>query len=302
MAANGGQTVPQQQVGFWKIRHAVIGLAVLGVITLLVLRGCGGDEEDEQKRAEAGNDAPRQAVAVQVPTAGQRPGQYPAAQQPYGAPGYPPQQPASGYQQQPVYGAQQQQPAYGYQQQQPTYGYQQQQPTYGAQQQQPGYGYAQQQPAYGYQQQQPAYGYGQQAVPQPQYPTTDPNNPWATQLPSYQQQAQTPQWGQSQRQAPVYVVPVPGGSQYRPLDGESRQSERSATAPAAPPVWSARPYDRRSGSSFGGSDGGAAAAPYGGAYGGYYGTTPYGLGGWPGGYGSGWPMLGYPGIGLPGAW
>ena len=60
-------------------------------------------------------------------------------------------------------------------------------------------------------------------------------------------------------------------------------------------------YDRRGGSSFGGSDSGAAAAPYGGAYGSYYGT-PYGLGGWPGGYGTGWPTLGYPGIGVPGVW
>jgi hypothetical protein len=308
MTANGGQTVPQQQVGFWKIRHAVIGLAVLGVITLLVVRGCGGDAEDEQKQAEAGDDAPRQAVAVQVPAVGQPPGQYPAAQQrPYGAPGYPQQQPAYGYQQQqPVYGTRQQQPAYGYQQQQPTYGvqqqqpgYAQQQPAYGYAQQQPAYGYQQQQPAYGYQQQQPAYGYAQQGGAQPQYPTTDPNNPWATQLPpSYGQQAQTPQWGQTQRQAPVYIIQVPGGgSQYRPLDGESRQSDRSATTPSEPPAWSTRPYDRRGGSSFGGTDSGAAGYPYGGYYG-----APYGLGGWPGGYGSGWPTLGYPGIGLPGVW
>ena len=114
MTANGGQTVPQQQVGFWKIRHAVIGLAVLGLITFLMMRGCGGNAEDEQKQAQADNDAPRQAIAVEVPAVGQRPGQYPAPQQPYGAPGYPQQQPAYGY-------AQQQQPAYGYQQQ-PAYG------------------------------------------------------------------------------------------------------------------------------------------------------------------------------------
>ncbi len=315
MTANGGQTIPQQQVGFWKIRHAVIGMAVLGLVTLLVVRGCGGDE-DEPEHEKSGDDAPRQAVAVQVP-AGQWPGQYPAAQQPYGAPGYPQQQqpayryqqqqpdygtrqqPAYGYQQQqPAYGTQQQ-PAYGYQQQQPAYGTQQQ-PTYGYQQQQPVYG-AQQQPAYGYQQQQPAYGYAQQGAAQPQYPVTDPNNPWATQLPGYGQQAQAPQWGQTQRQQPVYIIQVPGGSQYRPLDEQSRDSSRSTTAPAAPPVWTPRPYDRRGGSSFGGNGSGAGAYPYGGAYGGYYGA-PYGLGTVPGGYGSGWPTVGYPGTGWPMIW
>jgi hypothetical protein len=264
MTANGGQTIPQQQVGFWKIRHAVIGMAVLGLVTLLVVRGCGGDE-DEPEHEKSGDDAPRQAVAVQVP-AGQWPGQYPAAQQPYGAPGYP----------------QQQQPAYRYQQQQPDYG-------------------TRQQPAYGYQQQQPAYGYAQQGAAQPQYPVTDPNNPWATQLPGYGQQAQAPQWGQTQRQQPVYINQVPGGSQYRPLDEQSRDSSRSTTAPAAPPVWTPRPYDRRGGSSFGGNGSGAGAYPYGGAYGGYYGA-PYGLGTVPGGYGSGWPTVGYPGTGWPMIW
>jgi len=301
MTANGGQTVPQQQVGFWKIRHAVIGLGVLGLITLLVVRGCGEDTEDEQQ-AEAGGDAARQAVAVQVP-AGQRAGQYRPAQQPYGAPGYAPPQPAYGYQQQqPAYGyQQQQQPAYGYQQQ-PAYGTQSQQPAYGTQSQQPAYGY-QQQPAYGYgQQQQPAYGYGQQpGALQPQYPVTDPGNPWAAQVPGYGQQAQAPQWGQQQRQAPVYIIQVPGGSQYRPLDDKAEQSSRSSTTtPAAPPTWGARPYDRRGGSSFGG-DAASGGYPYGGTYGGYYGA-PYGLGTWPGGYGSGWPTPGYPGVGSPGVW
>lgn len=297
MTANGGQTVPQQQVGFWKIRHAVIGLGVLGLITLLLVRGCGEDAEDEPQ-AEAG-DASRQAVAVQVP-AGQRPGQYPAAQQPYGAPGYAPQQPAYGYQQQqPAYAYPQQQPGYSYQQQ-PAYGAQSQQPAYGYQPQQPVYGTQPQQPAYGYQQQ-PAYGYGQQGTaPQPQYPVTDPDNPWAARLPGYGQQTQTPQWGQQQRQAPVYIIQVPGGSQYRPLDDQAGQSSRSSTAPAAPPTWGARPYDRRGGTSFG-NDAAAGGYPYGGVYGGYYGA-PYGLGTWPGGYGSGWPATGYPGVGWPGIW
>ena len=309
MTANGGQAVPQQQVGFWKIRHAVIGLGVLGLITLLVVRGCGEDAEDEQQ-AVADGEASRQAVAVQVPAA-QRPGQYPPARQPHAAPGYAPQQPAYGYQQQPpaaaypqqqpAYGYQQQQPAYGYQQQQPAYGYQQQ-PAYGTQPQQPAYGYQQQQPAYGYQQQ-PAYGYGQQqGTAQPQYPVTDPNNPWAAQLPGYGQQAQqAPQWGQQQRQAPVYIIQVPGGSQYRPLDDKAEQDSRGSTAPAAPPVWGVRPYDRRAGSSSFGGDGGTGVYPYGGTYGGYYGA-PYGLGTWPGGFASGWPGAGYPGVGWPGIW
>jgi hypothetical protein len=221
------------------------------------------------------------------------------------------QSPAYGYPQQ------QQQPAYGYpQQQQPAYGYpqqQQQQPAYGypqQQQQQPAYGYPQQQqqqPAYGYpQQQQSAYGYSAQpSVAQPpQYTATDPQNPWTMQQqPAYGYGVQpAPRWGEPQRQQPVYAQP-PGGSQYRPLDqGLGSNGQQSRTAPAAAPpatVWSAAPYDRRAGTSFGSGTAGASAYPYGTAHPGYYGATPYGV---PGGYGTGWPGIGYPGIGWPMVW
>ena len=159
------------------------------------------------------------------------------------------------------------------------------------------YGYPaqqQQQPAYGYpaqqQQQQPAYGYpAQQLQQQRQLPATDPGNPWAVQQPAYsygaQRAPQTQQWGQTRRQPPVYSQP-PGSGQYRPLDEKPRRAQQSSSAPAVRP---AAPYDRRSGSSFGGN---GSAYPSG-AYPGYYGGAPYGV---PA-YGGGWPAggLGYPG-------
>jgi len=274
MADNDKQTATQA-AGFWKIRHAGMGLGAL-LLVIVVVRSCGGDAEDERFEAESGNAVPRQAIAVKIP-APQWQGQYPPVQQQaHQAPGYPTQQ--------------QQQPAYGYpaqqfqQQQQPAYGY----PAQQLQQQQ------QQQPAYGYpaqqlqQQQQPAYGYpAQQLQQQRQLPATDPGNPWAVQQPAHsygaQRAPQAQQWGQTRRQPPVYTQP-PGSGQYRPLDEKPRSVQQRSSAPAVRPT---APYDRRSGSSFGG-DGSAYPS---GAYPGYYGSTPYGV---PA-YGGGWPGGGYPG-------
>jgi len=188
MTDNGKQTATQP-AGFWKIRHAGMGLGALLLVIVLV-RSCGGDAEDEKFEAESGDAIPRHAIAVKIPPP-QWQGQYPPAQpQAHQAPAYP---------------GQQQQPAYGYPaqqlQQQPAYGYPAQQ-----QQQQPAYGYPaqqQQQPAYGYpaQQQQLAYGYPvQQLQQQRQLPATDPGNPWAVQQPAYSYGAQPPQtqqWGQT---------------------------------------------------------------------------------------------------------
>lgn len=276
MTDNGKQTATQS-AGFWKIRHAVMGLGAL-LLAIVVLRSCGGDAEDERFEAQSGDGVPRQAIAVKIPPP-QWQGQYPPVQQ-QGQP-----QPGYGYP-----GQQQgQQPAYGYpaQQQgqpQPGYGYPGQQ-----QGQQPAYGYPAQQ-----QGQQPAYGYpAQQLQQQRQLPATDPGNPWAVQQPAYsygaQRAPQAQQWGQSRSQPPVYSQP-PGSGQYRPLDEKSRRSQQSSSTPSA--VRPAAPYDRRAGSSFGGNGGGA-SYPYSGAYPGYYGGTPYGV---PA-YGGGWPAggLGYPG-------
>ena len=242
MADNDKQTATQA-AGFWKIRHAGMGLGAL-LLVIVVVRSCGGDAEDERFEAESGNAVPRQAIAVKIP-APQWQGQYPPVQQQaHQAPGYPTQQ--------------QQQPAYGYP----------------AQQLQ--------------QQQQPAYGYpAQQLQQQRQLPATEPGNPWAVQQPAHsygaQRAPQAQQWGQTRRQPPVYTQP-PGSGQYRPLDEKPRSVQQRSSAPAVRPT---APYDRRSGSSFGGN---GSAYPSG-AYPGYYGSTPYSV---PA-YGGGWPGGGYPG-------
>jgi len=270
MTDNDKQTA-SQAAGFWKIRHAGMGIGAL-LLVIVVVRSCGGDAEHERFEAESGDAVPRHAIAVKIP-APQWQGQYPPAQQQQGQ--YPRAQQRQG----------QYRPAQQLQGQYP--------PT---QQQQPAYGYPaqqQQQPAYGYpaqQQQQPAYGYpAQQLQQQRQLPATDPGNPWAVQQPAYSYGAQrTPQtqpWGQTRRQPPVYSQP-PGSGQYRPLDDKPRGAQQGSSAPAVRP---AAPYDRRAGSSFGG-DGSAYPS---GAYPGYYGGAPYGV---PA-YGGGWPAggLGYPG-------
>ena len=235
-----------QASGFWKIRHAGMGIGAI-LLVIVVVRSCGGDAEDDRFEAESGDAVPRQAIAVKIPSP-QWQGQYPTTQQWQGQ--YPPAQQQGQYP-----------------------------PT---QQQQPAYGYPAQQ------QQQPAYGYPAQQ--QRQLPATDPGNPWAVQQPAYsdgaQRAPQTRQWGQTRRQPPVYSQP-PGSGQYRPLDEKPRSAQQSSSAAAVRP---AAPYDRRSGSSFGGND---TAHPYSGAYPGYYGGTPYGV---PA-YGGGWPAggHGYPG-------
>jgi hypothetical protein len=284
MTDNGKQEAATQPAGFWKIRHAVMGLGAL-LLVIVMVRSCGGDGVDETVEVESDGAVPRQAIAVKIPPDPQWQGQYAPPPQGY-------QGPAAPQQQQPGYGypPQQQQPGYGYPaQQQPGYGYppQQQPPTrgYPAQQQQPGYGYpAQQQP--------PAYGYpAQQLRQQGQLPSADAGNPWAVQQqPAYGYGA-PPQWGETQRQPLLYSQP-PGSGQYRPLDEKPQTAEQRRSAPAT--GWTTAPYDRPSGSSFGGNAG--SGYPYAGGYPGYYGGARYGV---PG-YGTGWsggPT--YPGAGWP---
>jgi hypothetical protein len=273
MTTQGTKATGTPPGGFWKLRHAVIGLGALVLIVILMVRSCGNDESEQQSKST--ESMPRQAIAVQIPAS-----QWPATQQ------APVQTPAP---QQPGYGYLPQQPA-----QQPGYGYAPQQPA-----QQPGYGYAPQQPV-----QQPGYGYApQQPVQQPRAPLGDGGNPWAVQSQPYSYgQSGYQQWGQQQLQRPQpqqqYYAPPPVGSQYRPL--ESEQVQQAPQPQPAPPVqgyYPAAPYDRLSGSSFGTpaySYGGA----YGGAYPGYYGTGVYGA---PGGvYSPGWGTV--PGLGWPGVW
>jgi hypothetical protein len=275
MTTQGTQANSAPPAGFWKLRHAVIGLGVLMLMVILMARGCGDDEPEKQGKPE-GADMPRQGVVVQIPAS-----QWPPQQAPVQTPA--PQQPGYGYmpQQQPGYGyAQQQQPGYGYtQQQQPGYGY--------TQQQQPGYGYTQQQPGYGYTQQQPA---------------ADGSNPWSVQTqPAYGYgQPGNQQWGQQQPQRPQYTQLPPGGSRYRPL--ESEETHSAPPRPAQQPVqryYPAAPYDQPGGSSFA-----APAYPYAGTYPGYYGGAGvYGVPGAGAGYGY---LPGYPGsvpaLGWPGVW
>lgn len=61
--------------GFWKPRHALIGLLVLAGVFMLMLRACGDDPQ--QERVGDSEAVPRQAIVVQIP-ASQWPG---AAQQ-----------------------------------------------------------------------------------------------------------------------------------------------------------------------------------------------------------------------------
>ena len=284
-----------QPVGFWKIRHAVMGLGAL-LLVIVFVRSCDGDAEDEKLEADAGDAIPRTSVAVKIPAPqwqGQQPTVQQQARQTLARP--PQQQPAYGYP------TQQQQPAYGYptQQQQPAYGY----PT---QQQQPAYGYPtqQQQPAYGYPtQQQPAYGYpAQQPQQQPQLPAADRGNPWAVQQPAYsygsQPVPQRRQWGQARRPPPVDYSQPSAGSQYRPLDEKPHTAQKRRATPPPATGQPTAPYDRLSGSSFGDN---TTSYPHAGSSPGYYGGTPYGVpaygGGWPAGGG-----LGYPGAGWPGHW
>ncbi len=307
MATDNSKQLTTQPTGFWKIRHAVIGLGAL-LLVIVAIRGCGEDAEDEKVGAESGAGIPRQAIAVKIPAPEWHRQYSSEQQQAYRPPGLrQQQQPGYGYpqQQQPAYGypqqpQQQQQPAYGYpqqpqQQQQPAYGYPQQpqqpqQPSYGYPKQQPQQ--PQQQPAYGYgqqQPQQPAYGYPAQPLQQqPQMPAADPGNPWAVQQQPGSGRATQPQWGRSQREPSLYYQPS-GSGQYRPLDEKPHTPQQKPSVAASRPM---APYDRRAGSSFGESDG---TYPSGGAYPGYYGTAPYGgvspYGGWTGGPG------GYPGVG-----
>ncbi|MCO6411847.1 MAG: hypothetical protein J5I92_03800 [Thiogranum sp.] len=309
MAADGEQhAAAPAPAGFWKIRHAVIAAVVLGLFTLLVVKSCDGDAEDDSSRGSADKALPRQGIAVQRPEPGWA-GQY-APAQPQPGYGYPQQPPGYNVPPQPGYGyPQPQQPAYGGAQQ-PGYGYsqQQQQPAYGGAQP-PAYGYpqSQQQTGYGYPQQQPGYS----VQPPPAYATVDPDNPWATQQHrpyGYSAQvappAQQPRWGESQPQQPVYTQ-LPGAGQYRPLEETQRapaQSKPAAQVPAT--VWPAAPYDRRAGSSFGSTD--SSGYPLAGGYPGYYAGAPYGYGApgiWPGRFGAGWPGgAGYPGVGWPMGW
>lgn len=90
MATQGGQANSGTSAGFWKIRHVAFGLGGLGLLIVLMVRSCGGDESDKQAAGDDDN-LPRQAIVVQIP-ASQWPSQAaPPVQSPV------PQQPAYGY-------------------------------------------------------------------------------------------------------------------------------------------------------------------------------------------------------------
>lgn len=90
MATQGTQATSAPPAGFWKLRHAVIGLGVLMLVVLMV-RACGDDDEESQKQSRKQEaDMPRQGIVVQIP-ASQLPGQQAPMQAPV------PQQPAYGY-------------------------------------------------------------------------------------------------------------------------------------------------------------------------------------------------------------
>lgn len=88
MADDVHQTMTQttEQVGFWKPRHALIGLAVVMGVVLLV-RACGGEsgEDSQQPVAEAGAGDSAAPVTQAPPPAQQWP-QYPPAQQQFTQP------------------------------------------------------------------------------------------------------------------------------------------------------------------------------------------------------------------------
>jgi hypothetical protein len=93
-AGNGEQTTSQQ--GFWKPRHAAIGVGVL-LLVIFAVRSCGGDTDEETVDiSESGENIPRQAIVVQIPaTQPQRPVQVaPGGQQFYQPPVYVQPQPA----------------------------------------------------------------------------------------------------------------------------------------------------------------------------------------------------------------
>jgi len=116
-------------------------------------------------------------------------------------------------------------------------------------------------------------------------PAPDDSNPWAVRTgPQNYGQYRSQQWGPPEPRRPQYMQPSTG-SQYRPLDTESKAGTSRAPVAQQPMqgYWPLAPYDRLSGSSFG-----ASGYPYGGAYPGYYGD--------PGRvYAPGWPATGWPG-------
>jgi hypothetical protein len=161
---------PPPPAGFWKIRHAVIGLGVL-IVLVMMMRACSDDEPEQHADSEA--DKPRQSIAVQIPAS-----QWPAQQTPpqYAAP------PQPGYGYAPPQSGAQSQPGYGYAP-----------PQYAAPPQ-PGYGYA---PAPVQQPQAPA--------PADNNPWAVQKQP-----PGGYGQYRSQQWGQPQPRQPQYVQPSTG--------------------------------------------------------------------------------------------
>ena len=95
MAAGSGEQTTSQQQGFWKPRHAAIGVGVL-LLVIFAVRSCGGDADDETvANSESGENIPRQAIVVQIPATQWPPVQVaPAGQQFYQPPVYAQPQPA----------------------------------------------------------------------------------------------------------------------------------------------------------------------------------------------------------------
>jgi hypothetical protein len=100
MATEDRQANSGTSAGFWTIRHVAFGLGGLGLLIVLMVRSCGGDESDKQAK-DGDEDLPRQAIVVQIPAS-----QWPSQPAP------PVQSPTP-----------RQQPGYGYMPQQPDYEY-----------------------------------------------------------------------------------------------------------------------------------------------------------------------------------
>jgi hypothetical protein len=240
---------PPPPAGFWKIRHAVIGLSILAGLVILLMRACGDEESEQQIDSQA--NKPRQAIAVQIPASTQwpPPPQSAVSQQP-------------GYRYAPPQSGVSQQPGYGYVP-----------PTQPTAPQQPGYGYAppvQQQPQAPVPAENNPWAVRSQPRSYGQYRSQDWGQPQPRQ-PQYMQPSTSSQYRPlesestpSTTRAPVVQQPA---QVYRPM----------------------APYDRLSGSSFGAPGypySGAYPGYYGsGVYGvpggGVYGPVMPGYG-WPG--------------------
>jgi len=87
MSDTDAQTSTPPPAGFWKPRHALIGAGVL-LLLVMGVRSCGDDADEDRAVKDVADDAPRQAIVVQIPAANWPPQGLPAAPPSYQAPVY----------------------------------------------------------------------------------------------------------------------------------------------------------------------------------------------------------------------